>query len=262
MVQEQMYVPGGRKGHPDVIYYRNKRGWITWGDTQASKQINMMQKGSQPMPQYGNITHSADLWGPILRGGGAHEFPVEQVLTYRWYRKEMLPDLRPIVMQGRNEVRTGTQPVVNFPQLKGVKITEFPCPEGCVITATNGKMIDKAYHNPIHLGSHLRVMHGYDRSEILKYGEAMGIDFSKVVGGKELVKYEFEEAAEEVQKDAEEVEFELTQVTPQAPATEEIVAEFAAVRNDCTACGWKNEKNTEQGLEIHKRRWCKAVAVA
>lgn len=33
-------------------------------------------------------------------------------------------------------------------------------------------------------------------------------------------------------------------------------AETVIVRHDCSACGWVNEKNTQQGLEIHARRWC------
>jgi len=28
-------------------------------------------------------------------------------------------------------------------------------------------------------------------------------------------------------------------------------------RHDCADCGWVNEKNTAQGLDVHKRRWCK-----
>lgn len=28
------------------------------------------------------------------------------------------------------------------------------------------------------------------------------------------------------------------------------------VRYDCAACGWVNEKNTAQGLELHTSRWC------
>ena len=33
-------------------------------------------------------------------------------------------------------------------------------------------------------------------------------------------------------------------------------------RNDCPACGWVNQKNTIEGLGIHKRRWCKEKADA
>lgn len=215
MVSEnsQMYTGDGRRRNPDVIYFRNKKGWITWGDTQASKQLDKIRKGSVPLPQYGRITHSEDIWGPILRHpDGPAEFPVEQVLAYRWYDRRRLPDIRPIIQVGREEQRQGAQPaVIRFPQLVGVKITEYPCPESCLITLPDGKSVDKAYHDPVHLGNHLRVMHGYDRSEIIKYGDAMGIDFTKVPGGKELVTYEFDEVADEVRQDAEEA-FEVERV--------------------------------------------------
>lgn len=241
----------GKKGQPDVIYYRNKRGWITWGDTQASKQIDMINgKGCTPLSQYGKISYSEDLWGPILRHpNGPAEFPVEQILAYRWYRKDRLPDLRPIVQQGREWVRMDIpQPKVRFPQLAGVKITEYPCPENCRTKEGD----DLSYHDPLHLGSHLRIRHEYDRSEILKYGDAMGIDFTKVPGGKKLVEFDFDEELEqavaEVEEDA--PEFEMVTVSAETP-----------VRHDCPDCGWENVKNTEQGLAVHKRLHCKAQAV-
>lgn len=258
MVSEnsQIYTGGGNKKNPDVIYYRNRRGWITWGDTQASKQLDMINgKGCVPLPKYGKITHSEDLWGPILRHpDGPAEFPVDQILAFRWYDKRRMPDLRPVVQVGREQQRVGTQPVVRFPQLAGVKITEYPCPEGCLITIPGQKPVDKTYHNPIDLGNHLRVMHSYDRSEVLKYGEAMGIDFSKVPGGKELVKYEFDEAVAEVAQDAEEVEFELATVSDKTPATAEVVAEVLGFLS-CPDCEYTTEGKTQHefALQGHRR---------
>lgn len=247
----------GNSKEEAVIYYRRRNGWITWGDTQPSKQIIMLRKGATPLPQYGNITASEDLWGPILRNGGAHEFPVEQVLTYRWYRKDMLPDLRPIQQVGRTMQRVGAQPKVVFPQLVGVKITEFPCPEPC----------NRTFHSPLHLGGHLRVMHEYDRSEILKYGEAMNIDFTKIPGGKAIVEYDGPTALEAAEEVVEDAEFEVTSVSAAAPATAEVAGTFEegsvmaapsnAPRHDCPDCGWVNGKNTAQGLAMHKRKWCK-----
>lgn len=257
----QMYAGGAQRRNPDVIYYRNKKGWITWGDTQASKQLDMIRKGCTPLPKYGNITYSEDLWGPILRHpDGPAEFPLEQVLTYRWYNPKRLPDLRRIetISQGKTSeyVRVGEQPKIKFPQLKGVSITEYPCPENC---SRGGE--DLNYHNPLHLGTHLRVAHEYDRSEILKYGAEMGIDFSKVPGGKQLVSFDFDDDVDETVAEVEaDAEFTIAVVDAQHPATEEIKAEVE-VRLDCADCGWVNEKNTSQGLDIHKKRWCKAQAV-
>lgn len=255
MVNEnvQMFAGGSRRRNPDVIYYRNRKGWITWGDTQAAKQLDMINgKGCSPLPKYGTIQHSEDLWGPILRHpDGPAEFPVEQILAYRWYRKDKLPDLRPIVTENRNSYRVGTQPTIRFPQLQGVKVTEYPCPEPC------GR---EPFHDPLHLGGHLRVMHGYDRSEILKYGEAMNIDFSKVPGGQQIVNFEFDEVIEEVKKDAEEVSVLLTTVSAESPATEETLNEIIAptVRAaflTCDQCDYTTEGKERHNLALnsHKR---------
>jgi hypothetical protein len=47
-------------------------------------------------------------------------------------------------------------------------------------------------------------------------------------------------------------------------AMQDMLADDAAtelVQRDCDVCGWKNEKNTAAGLEIHKTRWCKRTEV-
>ena len=215
-----------------VIYYRRKNGWITWGDSQASKLLVKIQKGATPLAQYGEIKDSKDLWGPILRAGGAHEFPVEQVLTYRWYKDCPVKGVR-------------------FPQLAGVKIIEFPCPE-CA----------REFHSPLHLGSHLRVMHGYDRSEVLKYGEAMNIDFSKVPGGKEVVSYDFAEAQEAAAEVIHDAEYEVSTVSAGTPASVEVAAEFevSTTRNKvaCPDCG---KEVKPKGLKMHQTQYCTKQAV-
>ena len=231
VISPQWAMDMGGSRNAKVIYYRNKRGWITWGDTQASKQINMMQKGCQPLPQFGYITDSKDLWGPILRHpDGPAMFPVEQVLTYRWYRDCPVKSAK-------------------FPQLTGVKIVEFPCPE-CQ---------RPGFHSPIHLGMHLRVMHEYDRSEVLKYGDAMGIDFSKVPGGRQIVEYEFEGAVQEVEEAAEEL-FEVSTISPQSPASPELRAEIEQTK--CDECDWVSKPDAKQpefALSMHIRHAHKAV---
>jgi len=222
---------GGKRQSEKVIYYRLKSGWIGWGDTQASKQLGMIQKGAIPLPQYGTITNSEDIWGPILRHrDGPAEFPVEQVLTYRWYKPENVP------VQN-----------VRFPQLAGQKIVEFPCPE----------CSRPAFHSPIHLGSHLRVMHAYDRSEVLKYGEAMHIDFSKIPGGKEVVEYAMPtEIVPEVPQTVEEA-FEFASVSAETPATAEVAADLETINPflSCPDCDYTTEGKTKHdfALQGHRR---------
>lgn len=182
----------------DVIYYRkpektpdgkphSEPGWITWSDSQAGKQLELWKKGWSPLNAYGSIRPKKrddapdgpyDLygpWGPILaHPTGPREFPVEQILTYRWYDAERCP-----------------VPGVRFPQLRqwlaeGNEISEYGCPE--CNTAV--------YSKPIFLARHLRVSHSYDRAEIIALGRELGVDFSKelVRRGSGKITYDYEDA--------------------------------------------------------------------
>lgn len=169
-----------RRRSERVIYYRKANGWITWGDSQSSKQIDYIARGWQPLTQFGQITGTtynrqtgehdpdpASVWGPILRHrDGPGQFPLQQILTYRWYKK---PPVRG----------------VRFPQLEGVEVTEYQCPE----------CDDREYHDVSHLARHLRNQHDYDRLEINQLGKDLGIDFNRQVehGGRKVYSYEADE---------------------------------------------------------------------
>ena len=178
-----------------VIYYRKPDtglhgGWITWGDSiSGSKQRDMIKLGFYPLIKYGTINnlqrevrafgtksspiapeyavlepqdHRARyLWEQILtHPDGPAEFPVEQVVAYRWYRPEKCP-----------------VPEAYFPQLEGVKIRELTCPEHCgrePFVELNGVGGISA------LRQHLRIMHKWDQSNLNAYGERVGIDFNRV----------------------------------------------------------------------------------
>lgn len=172
---------GRRKGEK-VIYYRRPQfqpkgnpdpapGWIVWADSQVFKQIHYLERGWTPLPKYGQVQKlfradapagspdSYGPWGPILsHPDGPGEFPVEQILTYRWYDPSQCP-----------------VPGVRFPQLQawvaeGNEIVEYPCPE------CNGR----SYLDAIFLARHCRNAHEYDRAEILALGEQLGIDFRRI----------------------------------------------------------------------------------
>ena len=211
---------GGRKADEKVIYYKKPNGWIVWGDTQPSKQLAMMQLGMQPLPQYGHITDSSDVWGPILRHPqGPSEFCAEQVITFRWYQESDCP------VKG-----------VKFPCLAGKKIVQFPCPE-CQ---------RHPFHEAIHLASHLRIMHGYDRAEIIAYGTATGIDFMKIPGGREVIEYQYDSTPAKIVQ--EEPEYDIAVVTKDTPLTQE-EHDFAC------DCGWvpkEGAKRPDVALRFHR----------
>lgn len=182
VAMERQFRARSRRQEERVIYYRRPRkgampGWIIWSDSQPGKRSDMIIRGFIPLPQYGRIHDGDDRdgrlfeahgpWGAILsRPGGPAEFPADQVITYRWYRPENVgsPDLN----KGQVAV-----PNVRFPQLlehvKDSPIREFPCPE----------CDQRTFLQAVHLARHLRNSHDWDRADILSWGAAIGVDFSR-----------------------------------------------------------------------------------
>ena len=177
----------GRNMGDQVIYYRRplldkdgnpaeNAGWIVWGDsTSGTKLRDYAIRGFTPIFTYGAINSAANIkwaednkvkppawpWVPILRHpDGPAEFPIDQILTLRWYRPENCP-----------------VPGVVWPQLKGVKIKEYRCPE-----CKRAPFVDNAGGvGAIYgLGTHLRIMHGWDRVALMAYGDRIGVDFNAV----------------------------------------------------------------------------------
>ena len=192
---------GGRHGE-QVIYFRKpvgdveNSGWITWCDSMSgSKYRDYVRRGFMPLEKYGVINTSdwdarnagskempkgdpswpSDpqerrayyIWGPILmHPDGPAEFPVEQILSFRWYRKPPIPD-------------------VYWPQLAGQKVREYKCPvPGCRRPA----FVDIDEIGGVSsLASHLTIMHEWDWQTIMAYGERQSIDFNKADVGNLLV---------------------------------------------------------------------------
>ena len=170
-----------------IIYYRRPRhgenaGWIVYGDSLSGTKLrDYVKRGFEPLMQfgiinsaerdqrmYGDRSHPRDeamtkdryIWeGILIHPDGPVEFPVEQTITYRWYRPERCP-----------------VPEAYFPQLVGKKIKEYTCPERC------GRPPFVAVEGIGGVGTlrtHLRVMHGWDQTNLQAYGERVGIDFNK-----------------------------------------------------------------------------------
>ncbi len=144
-----------------VLPFREPR-WITTADTQPLKQIHYLKRGWQPLPQFGWVTGShGEQWRPILtHRDGPALFPVDQLLAYRWYDPSRLP----------GSLRNAD---IYFPQLVGVEVTEYECPE------CSGR--SSVYLEPFHLARHLINKHSYDRAAIIALGESLGIDFNKSI---------------------------------------------------------------------------------
>ena len=137
--------------------------WITIADTQPLKKMGYVNRGWIPLPQFGRIEDSGpERWRPILtHRDGPIAFPAQQVITARWYDKTKLPGS----LRGSD---------IYFPQLVGIEIEEFPCPDCSGSTS---------FLNPLHLARHLVNKHDYDRSAIIALGQSLGINFSKSLEG-------------------------------------------------------------------------------
>lgn len=170
-----------------IIYYRRPRtgehaGWIVYGDSLSGTKLrDFVRRGFEPLMTYGVINTSARdrrmygdkntprddamtkdiyIWDAILsHPDGPAEFPVEQLVSNRWYRPERCP-----------------VPDAFFPQLVGKEIKEYTCPERCgrpPFVAVDG------IGGVSTLRTHLRVMHGWDQANLQAYGARVGIDFNK-----------------------------------------------------------------------------------
>jgi len=177
----------GRGAGDQIIYYRRPRtgltgepvenaGWITWGDSlSGSKFRDYVRRRFDPLMQYGVINSRERemqrvaerwspghyIWGLILEHPqGPAEFPLAQIVTWRWYRPELCP-----------------VPDVYFPQLSGKKLQEYRCPTaGC-----NRRFVDIEEVGGVSgLGSHLIISHEWTRTDLNAYGDRVGIDFNKV----------------------------------------------------------------------------------
>ena len=170
-----------------IIYYRRPRkgehaGWIVFGDSLSGTKLrDYVKRGFEPLMQFGIINSAARdrarfgdkstpadstmtmaryEWEAILtHPDGPAEFPIEQLVSNRWYRPEHCP-----------------VPDAHFPQLVGKQIIEYTCPEHCGRPPFVG--VDGVGGIGT-LRTHLRIMHRWDQANLQAYGARVGIDFNK-----------------------------------------------------------------------------------
>jgi hypothetical protein len=145
------------------LHWENQPGWIVVDGTNADRVEGKMWLGFEPLHKYGRIEGveaGGNPWIKILEHpDGPAEFPVDQVMTLRWYKEKDCPI-----------------PGTKFPQLQGHKVVEYKCPE-CnrePFPAFDGKGGVEA------LAFHLRIIHSWDRASLVRYGERVGIDFDAI----------------------------------------------------------------------------------
>lgn len=117
-------------------YWRKPNGWICAAPYFGDDLRAQIERGMVPLTQYGKFPRKTASWDTFLdefrqifRAGGAHEFPLDQILQNGWHRKPPFPG-------------------VTFPQLQGVEIVEYEC-----------AICKKKYLSEHNLASHQSIAH-------------------------------------------------------------------------------------------------------
>ena len=178
----EVKTPPGRGEHG---YYRKAgNGWIVTAPIWPTFRGDMEYKGCVHLPQYGAFTidqpwgvpnkdargarfnSAIEPWRVIFQKGGAKEFPVEQVIAFRWH-------INPPYAE------------VTFPQLEDVEVHDLWCPEceNVVFSALSEKgAVDQLRR---HLTAGKDNAHSYKPTDLLALGTQWDMDFGFTgVGGK------------------------------------------------------------------------------
>ena len=163
-------------GKGDYGYYRKPNGWIVFLPAWTSFRNDMEYKGFTFLKDYGVAPNdmpgnksTRDVNGRlfstveepfrmIFQNGGAHEFPISQIIAYRWHVK---PPYRQAI----------------FPQMEGVQVTDLFCPEcdtGLFSAIEEQDAIEQLRQ---HLTSTTNTAHSYRPEDLRALGEEYGIDF-------------------------------------------------------------------------------------
>lgn len=181
----EVKTPPGRGEHG---YYRKAgNGWIVTAPIWHTFRADMEYKGCEFLPRYGAFTidqpwgtpnkdatgarfnSALEPWRIIFQKGGAKEFPVEQVIAFRWHINSPYAE-------------------VKFPQLEGVEVHDLWCPEceSVVFSALSERgAVDQLRR---HLTSGKDNAHSYKPGDLMALGEQWKMDFGFAGSGGKAVR--------------------------------------------------------------------------
>ena len=167
--------PPGRGRHG--YYRRGDNGWVVVAATTPANRSHYEYKGFTFMPQYGEFANGTTggtkkesdargvAWNPadepwrlILQRGGAKEFPVEQIIAFRWH-------VRPPYRE------------VKFAQLEGVKVYDFQCPECTKGLFSSTHEAEALSQLKTHLTTGVNNRHSYTPTDLRALATEWGLDF-------------------------------------------------------------------------------------
>lgn len=167
-------------------------GWIVIASTSPSNRADSEYKGSRLLSMYGEFVNGSaqpraqakekdargNPWNPALEPwrlifqlDGAKEFPIEQIIAYRWH-------IRPPYRE------------VNFPQLQGIEITNHGCPECDKGIFSSVNPAEAAQMLRTHLTSAIDAQHKYTVADLTALGKEWDIDFDSARMGRRSVRLE------------------------------------------------------------------------
>lgn len=251
--------PPGRGLHG---YYRKPNGWIVLAPTSPSNRSGYEYKGFTLLPQYGEFRNgtnepqakkkerddrgnpwnpAVEPWRLIFQRDGAKEFTVEQIIAFHWH---LTPPYRE----------------VSFPQLEGVEITVYPCPECEKGTFSSVKALEASDQLRTHLTSGINKRHEYTPTDLRELGKELKIDFDSArVGRMQQVKEQMAPTKEPL---------DLTLSEPIKEDEEPTTADVSQGRAKATGdpppcefdCGWVSEALPpmwEKSVSLHQKIHCK-----
>ena len=174
-VQEAV-IPPGKGMH--AYFKRQRDGWIATHGAWPSAQSDMAFKGWVHQPQFGvfpmpgpgggsaatdrrgvPFNPADEPWRLILQHpDGAAAFSVAQIIAYRWH-------IRPPYRE------------VRFPQIEGIDITNYFCPECDKGIFSSPREQEAADLLRQHLTSQFDAHHSYRTEDLRSLGDEIGIDF-------------------------------------------------------------------------------------
>lgn len=189
--------PPGRGKHG---YYKSEKGWVLVASTTPSNRADWEYKGYTFLPQYGEFINGTNQpgakqkerdarglpWNPaiepyrlIFQKDGAKEFPAAQVIAYRWH-------IRPPYRE------------VTFPQLEGLDITNYQCPECNKGLFSSTSAAEAAEQLKTHLTCQIDGRHKYTPRDLKELENEWGVRFETARVGRRsvVVAPQAEEAAE------------------------------------------------------------------
>ena len=171
-------------GSPDP-----RAGWLIIAPTHNTFRDDLEYKGCVFLRQYGQFRSGTtggapreqdargnpwnpamEQWRLLFQRGGAHEFPISQIIAYHWH---LVPPYRE----------------AEFPQLADKAITDFQCPE-CERPTYFSSLSEREAAEQLrnHLMSKVNARHSYGLKDIMEIGAQWGINFGLAGVGKKPVR--------------------------------------------------------------------------